>query len=483
MDDAVLLREYTDRQSEPAFGELVRRHVDLVHSAALRQAGGNATTAADVTQAVFIELARQAGRLKRHPTLTGWLYTVTRRVASQVVRAETRRQRREWEAQHMQETLRELSPTEAECDWDRVRPVLDSAMHILGETDRLAVLLRHFENRPFAEVGARIGMSENAARMRVSRALEKLRAVLMGQGVNSTAAALAAVLSGHAVSAAPPGLSAGIATMAAASASTLGFLPLMASIPLKTATAVALIVSAGAALMLQAGFNKRLRAANQDLQQRTVELAAEIQAARLAVAESARELARLQEPSGELLRLRGEVAQLRGQLAEAKAPGSQPAVRSGSGSSVPLLADRPSEPFEPGGEFVPVERWGNAGTGTPAAAAMTILWAWRSRNLALLKEVSEPMTEEMRQWLAENDPRGLDEDLRMERSAFMVDSVGSARVQSVEMSKPGSNHSRVRIESRRPQMTNELSYGIDLLLAFDGEAWRLPAREIPGSKP
>ncbi|MCW5560229.1 MAG: hypothetical protein KIT22_20615, partial [Verrucomicrobiae bacterium] len=156
-------------------------------------------------------------------------------------------------------------------------------------------------------------------------------------------------------------------------------------------------------------------------------------------------------------------------------------ARSGDGSSVPLLEDRPSEPFQPGGEFVPFQQWGNAGSATPEASAMTVLWAWRSRNLALLKEVSEPMTEETRQWLAENDPRALDEDLRMERSAFMMDAVGSARVRSVEVSE--SNRAVVEIESRRPKMTNELSMGMRLELAFDGETWRLPARRIPDSEP
>jgi DNA-directed RNA polymerase specialized sigma24 family protein len=106
-DDATLLRRYADEKSDEAFAELVRRYIALVHSAALRQVGGNTATAVDVTQSVFTELARHVDRLAHHPALTGWLYTTTHRIAARHVRSEIRRQRREKEAHAMQKLLPE----------------------------------------------------------------------------------------------------------------------------------------------------------------------------------------------------------------------------------------------------------------------------------------------------------------------------------------------------------------------------------------
>ena len=200
MTDSELLRTYAKDRSETAFEELVRRHIDLVYSAALRQMNGDAHLAEDVTQSVFADLARKARRLTGHTSLTGWLYTSTRFVAANIRRSEQRRSARELEA-HAMNTL--LESAEPELDWARIRPLLDEAMHTLDEPDREAVLLRHFERRSYAEIGARFGLSENAARMRVDRSLDKLHAVLAKRGVTSTALALAGVLTANAVVAAP----------------------------------------------------------------------------------------------------------------------------------------------------------------------------------------------------------------------------------------------------------------------------------------
>ena len=182
-EDAELLRRYAAGHSETAFTELIRRHVDLVYSAALRLVGGDVHRAQDVTQQVFTELARQAKRLTKHPALAGWLYTTTRLIAYRTNRTELRRKAREQEATAMNELLRETAP---ESDWERLRPVLDDAMHELDEKDRHAVLLRFFKNKSLKEVGAALDLNENAARMRVERALEKLRLELARKGVTST---------------------------------------------------------------------------------------------------------------------------------------------------------------------------------------------------------------------------------------------------------------------------------------------------------
>ena len=204
--DSALLRQFAQTHSEEAFAELVRRHVNLVYSTALRRANGDAQFALDVAQTVFADLARKASSLSRRESLSGWLYTGAHFAAAKVVRTENRRRARE--AKFMRETPNESTP---EPDWQQIGPMLDDVMHELKTADREAIVLRYFENRPFAEVGAKLGLNENAARMRVERALDKLRALLGKRGI-STTAALASVISANAVQLAPASLAATLTT-------------------------------------------------------------------------------------------------------------------------------------------------------------------------------------------------------------------------------------------------------------------------------
>jgi len=245
-EDAELLRRYVAERSEAAFADLVRRHVDLVYSTALRLVRGDTHKAEDVTQQVFIEVARQAKRLAGHPALTGWLYTTTRRTVWRLLRSDLRRVAREQEA--MNQIFGESAPSQ---DWEQVGPVLDDAMDELAERDRIAVLLRFFKKKSLREVGEELGLTENAARMRVERALDKLRVRLESKGVRSTSTALALAISGSAVNSAPAGLAASVAGASLAGAAaetgtTLSIIKFMAATILKTA-AVSVLV-AGAAL-------------------------------------------------------------------------------------------------------------------------------------------------------------------------------------------------------------------------------------------
>jgi RNA polymerase sigma factor (sigma-70 family) len=361
--DAELLRRYADERSETAFAELVRRHLDLVHSAALRQVGGNRAAAADIAQAVFTELARQANHLTRHPALVGWLYTTTHRLAARHVRDESRRQRREREAHAMQETHHSNDP---EVDWSRLAPVLDEAMHELAEADRIALLLRHFQQRPFAEVGARLGLSENAARMRVERALDRLRGRLAKRGITSTGSALALALGGPAVVAAPAGLATNIAAGAVAAgaltASTFGLLSFMASTKLKIGAVVVGFGLLGTALLVQQQHLQRLRTDRSELTAQLAEQSAALRNAQQLAARKDAELAASQDSRAELLRLRGEVARLRRQAAK---PAAQPDATPESKPSPPLIT--------------------NVRTQVPPGATMVVGgWNWSEGRRALL---------------------------------------------------------------------------------------------------
>ena len=279
MNDAELLQRYAESRCEAAFTELVKRHVDLVHSAALRQVGGDAQLAQDVTQSVFIDLARKAASMTARTVLTGWLYTSTRYAAANAVRAEKRRHAREQEAYAMQEISSTPEPNEA---WDQLRPLLDEAMHELSERDRNAILLRYFEGRQLAEVGTKLGLSEDAARMRVGRALEKLRGRLAGRGVASTAAVLAALLASQTVTAAPAGLAVNIAGTALASAtagaaSTLTLLKVLIMTKLKLGIISALIVAGVATpLLIQHQAQISLQKDNRSLRQQSDEAAQQL---------------------------------------------------------------------------------------------------------------------------------------------------------------------------------------------------------------
>ena len=198
LDDHQLLAQFARENSEAAFAALVERHVGLVYSVAHRSAG-NAHAAEEITQAVFIILAKKADKMPQHAVLSGWLYQTTRLTAANFLRTEIRRQHREQEA-YMQSLLNEPNATET---WMRIAPLLDGALDKLGSRDRDAIALRFFENKSFAEVGQATGASEDAAKVRVNRALEKLRKIFTKRGVTLSALAIAGAVSTNSVQAAP----------------------------------------------------------------------------------------------------------------------------------------------------------------------------------------------------------------------------------------------------------------------------------------
>ena len=217
MDDLTLLRKYATSHSETAFETLVSRYVRLVYSAAWRQTR-DPRLAEEVTQVVFIILAKKAGQISDHTILSGWLFRTTRFVALAQIRAAVRRRQYEQES-HMQSEKPLDNPHPI---WDQISPLLDEALAHLGEKDRQAILLRFFEDKGLAEVGSFLGTGEDAARMRINRALEKLRNFFSRRGVSSTTVIIAGAISTNSVQAAPAALAKTVTAMALVKGATAG---------------------------------------------------------------------------------------------------------------------------------------------------------------------------------------------------------------------------------------------------------------------
>jgi RNA polymerase sigma factor (sigma-70 family) len=239
-----LLADYVTRGSEEAFRELVARYVNLVYSTALRLVAGDTHRAQDIAQTVFANLARNA-RARSLPTnvmLGGWLHRDTCFVAAKLMRSERRRQFRERRAMEMNAGTDHTPTNMAE-----LAPVLDQAIDRLGAKDRTAILLRFFEQRDLRGVGAALGISENAAQKRLSRALDQLRFLLKARGVTLSATALASLLAADAVSAAPATIAAAASVAAltgtAGLASTGSLMKMMITAKLKIGIVGAIAVA------------------------------------------------------------------------------------------------------------------------------------------------------------------------------------------------------------------------------------------------
>ena len=370
--DAQLLRDYAETGSESAFREIVVRHTDLVYSAAFRQVA-SPELARDVAQSVFTDLARKGTELAHARTgsnsLAGWLYRATRFAALNELRAERRRHTRERQAMEQFEP-----PSVPAPDWDRVQPLLDDAMSDLGDDDCEVLLLRFFHNRDFRAIGESLGVSDDAAQKRVTRALEKLRAEFVHRGVTTTAVALSTVISANAVSSAPPGLAATLSAvalagkpLAAAATATAAKTIVMTAIQ-KASIAAAVALAAGTGLY-EAHRASRLRAEVQVLEREQSALTRQLADFKSQSENLSNQLARVRgstvntERLRELLRLRGEVGLLRrrqrdleqtvaapqsnaGRLAGQPAPGATPRVPGPAPFQVQLVADEPGDNTE-----------------------------------------------------------------------------------------------------------------------------------------
>jgi RNA polymerase sigma factor (sigma-70 family) len=379
--DAQLLRDYASHGDEAAFREIVARHADLVYSAALRQVE-SPDLAGDVAQSVFVDLARKAksvgDRLSADASLTGWLYRSTRYTALNHLRDTRRRVTHERLAMEQLIANSEVAP-----DWEQIRPALDEVMSALDDDDREALLLRYFKNQDFRAVGLALGISDDAAQKRVSRAVERLRELFAKRGVTVGAGGLVIVIAANAVQAAPVGLVATISTAALAGTAITTTIATAAKAIAMTTLQKTIIVAAIAAsvatpLVIQHQNITRLREEKGALRQQAdqlAELRAENERLSNQVAQANTTPALSDAQLQELVRLRGEVTRLRdmtnaiGQLREENRQlQARQAVR-------PESSAAQSPPDVPPQDIYARASWKNAGFADARSAFQTSVWA------------------------------------------------------------------------------------------------------------
>jgi RNA polymerase sigma factor (sigma-70 family) len=345
IDDSELLRRYAEDCSEDAFAELVRRHLGFVYGVAVRRVGNDAQLAREVCQEVFTALAAKAAAVARQPVLKGWLHTAARFSAARAVRSESRRRQREQEAYTMNEINDDAGLRKT---WEQLRPVIDEMLGELRQRDREAVLLRFFEELTFAQLGQRLKISEDAARVRVARALDELSGRLSRRGIASTAAVIATCLGSQAAIAAPAGWTAAITGTAMAGASAGTWLGVFMGVTkTQVGIASAVMLAGVSAVWWQVGKN-----------------------------------------TGPLAEPRTTVTQqskadARNEAQQEQAAAAQPRVTAAPSPSPTVVASPVREPL-PVASQRPIRTWVNAGRATPEATIETLMFAGAKGDVDLI---------------------------------------------------------------------------------------------------
>lgn len=395
-----LLREYIEHGSDQAFAQIVEHHLQMVYATALRRVGGNQELARDIAQIVFADLASKARNLPPNVVLAGWLYRHTTYVASNTLRGEMRRERREREAALMQS----IDQEHGHADWSDALPLLDDSLASLGAADRDAIILRYFQGLDLRSVGSALGTSEDAAHKRVGRALERLRILFQKRGVSISAKTIAAGLVGQGATSAPA-----VATVASAAlASVIPATSVATVTPVVIMTKLKICVACAALTgvvtvpyVLQQQTLSKLRADNAAL--RSAAAQTETTSAAPPVATNAQAA-----PAEiELARLRAEVTRLRQetqQLARASARAALPAR---------ISLSQPPRPGRPAmRDYIPSDTWRDAGLGSPEMALQTIGWAIRNGDIPRYKQtvyISDDARRVFNDMLAKMPPQALAE--------------------------------------------------------------------------
>ncbi|MCX6924677.1 MAG: sigma-70 family RNA polymerase sigma factor [Verrucomicrobia bacterium] len=391
-DDMALVREFAQSNSEQAFARLVSQHVNLVYSVAMRQVR-DPHLAKEVTQSVFIILAGKAKSLSPKTILSGWLCRTARYVSANTLSIQRRRQYREQEA-HMESILNEPEPGV----WNQIAPMLDEALNCLGEKEHDAVVLRFFDGKELKQVGAAMGTTEDAARMRVNRGLEKLREYFTKKGVTLSATAIAGAVAANSVQAAPAGLAAVITTAALSGTTITTAAVIAATKGIAMTTLQKTVIAAAFAVAVGTGIYEARQAVNaraevQTLQQQQAPFNEQIQQLTKDRDEATRQLAALREDNEllnrntrDLLGLRAEVTRLR--------KGTEAVALSTKTHSVLDTSDPNWEPnwvvlrpfdlslFPDSTTKITTSRAKDVGIATPTALLQTWIWAQRVGDAA-----------------------------------------------------------------------------------------------------
>jgi RNA polymerase sigma factor (sigma-70 family) len=253
--DDELLRRYAAHHDQQAFATLAARYVNFVYSTAVRQVHDR-HLAEDVTQAVFIVLSQKAGKIRPGTILSNWLFVTTRYAAANARKTEARRRHYEHQSATMPTPRTQHDDHAESTAWEDVAPLLDTALAGLGRREREAVLLKYVDGKSNQDVAALIGISEEAARKRVSRAVERMRDYFHSKGVALSIAALTTFLASRSVEAAPQALAASVtggANIAAASAAGAGIAKGAAAMMTWAKIKIAALWLVGAAVLGSAG--------------------------------------------------------------------------------------------------------------------------------------------------------------------------------------------------------------------------------------
>ena len=383
--DKELLEQFAAARSNRAFAELVERHLGMVYAVALRRTGGDSVLAQEICQQVFIDLARKAGQLLDHPSLVAWLHRSTCFATATVIRREARENAK----RSAIALLMDPSSPPAIPESEEILTHLDAAVGELSESDRAAILLRFFENRSFGDIGAELGVSGEAARKRVDRAVERLRSILSSRCVHVSITSLVSVLLSSMAIPPPAALAATVCQACAFSATT----------PITTITAIAMtktkIGILATALAAAVSLNIAQFAINRDLRSKVASPALDLegelaeplpQPAALPVVGSEPSDSRPQD-QGELLRLRGKVSQLRNQLnnlsiTKSAAENDANLWKRIGGRAFSVEA-RPGAPFVPN-RYYPRDQWTPVGLDAPEATLQTAFAAMKTGDTDLL---------------------------------------------------------------------------------------------------